>query len=280
MAEFSKRRRVLVKVGGETCKDVADRARLARDLQQVVASGAQLCVVHGAGPQITELGKRLGLSSVFRGGRRVTDAPMLQAAAMAMTGQVGADLLAACLAVGVRAVSTPSASAGLVVGRKRPPKPVPGEESLVDFGLVADVAEVDPALLQALWGADMVPLLSSLVCDVDGQLLNLNADTLVTALVQALEIDDVILVTGVPGVYRDLADPASHLPELTDEDLPRLISSGAVHGGMVAKLEEVGAILKKGAQRVALVGFQQDRGIASALAGGEGLRTMVRRSKV
>ncbi len=278
MAEFARQRRVLVKVGGETCKDPADRQRLARDLQQVVASGAQLCVVHGAGPQITELGKQLGLASVFRGGRRVTDAPMLQAAAMAMTGQVGAELLAACLAQGVAAVSTPAASAGLVVGKKRPPKPVPGEEELVDFGLVADVAEVRPQLLEALWGAGLVPLLSSLVCDQAGQLLNLNADTLVTALVQALHVDDVILVTGVPGVYRDLADPATHLPDLSADELPGLISSGAVQGGMVAKLEEVGAILKKGAQRVALVGYQQEQAIALALSGGPGIRTVVRRS--
>lgn len=278
MAELTKPRRVLVKVGGETCKSPDDRARLARDLRQVVTSGAHLCVVHGAGPQITELGKQLGLSSVFRGGRRVTDAAMLQTAAMAMTGQVGAALLAACLAQGVLAVSTPAASAGLVVGRKRPPKAVAGEAEPVDFGLVADVAEVHPALLEALWSAGLVPLLSSLVCDAQGQLLNLNADTLVTALVQALHIDDVILVTGVPGVYRDLADPTTHLPELTDADLPLLLESGAVQGGMVAKLEEVGAILKKGAQRVALVGYQQEQGIASALCGSDGIRTVVRRS--
>lgn len=277
MAEIAKKRRVLVKVGGETCKDLVDRQRLARDLRQVVENGAQLCVVHGAGPQITELGKQLGLQSVFRGGRRVTDAPMLQAAAMAMAGQVGAELLAACLAQGVLAVSTPAASAGLVVGKKRPPKAVAGQAEPVDYGLVADVAAVHPELLEALWAAGLVPLLSSLVCDMEGQLLNLNADTLVTALVQALHIDDVILVTGVPGVYRDLADPATHLAELSADELPGLIESGAVQGGMVAKLEEVGAILQKGAQRVALVGYQQEQAVAGALSGSPAIRTVVRR---
>lgn len=278
MVDGKKTRRVLVKVGGETCKELADRQRLARDLAQVIASGAEVCVVHGAGPQITELGKRLGLQSVFRAGRRVTDEPMLQAAAMAMAGQVGADLLAACLQAQVPAVSTPAASAGLVVGKKRPPKVVAGEAEPVDYGLVADVAQVQPRLLEALWSAGLVPLLSSLVCDGDGQLLNLNADSLVTALVQALRIDDVILVTGVPGVYRDLADPSTHLPELVDSDIAGLIASGAVQGGMVAKLEEVAAILKKGADRVALVGFQQEHAIAAALQDQLGLRTVVRRS--
>jgi acetylglutamate kinase len=178
----------------------------------------------------------------------------------------------------VPAVSTPAASAGLVVGKKRPPKAVAGEAEPVDYGLVADVALVQPKLLEALWSAGFVPLLSSLVCDADGQLLNLNADSLVTALVQALRIDDVILVTGVPGVYRDLADPSTHLPELWDRDIAGLIASGAVQGGMVAKLEEVAAILKKGADRVALVGFQQEHAIAAALQDQPGLRTVVRRS--
>jgi acetylglutamate kinase len=89
-------RRVLVKVGGETLQDPLDRARLAQDLAGVRDQGVQLCVVHGAGPQITALGQRLGVQSTFRGGRRVTDAAMLEAVAMAMAGQVGPLLLAAC----------------------------------------------------------------------------------------------------------------------------------------------------------------------------------------
>lgn len=271
-------RRVLVKVGGETLKEPADRDRLAADLAGVRDQGVQLCVVHGAGPQITSLGQRLGVQSTFRGGRRVTDPAMLEAVALAMAGQVGPLLLASCLAAGLPAVSTPAASGGCVVGRKRPPRPVPGEAGPMDFGLVADVARVDGRLLEALWGAGLVPLLSSLVADVHGQLLNLNADTLVTALTEQIRFDDVVLLTGVPGVYRDLADPTTHLPELGAADLRSLIDSGAVTGGMVAKLEEVGAILKRGAKAVWILGFQEPGAVTAALAGQPGLRTVVRAS--
>jgi acetylglutamate kinase len=269
-------RRVLVKVGGETLKDPRDRARLAHDLAGVRDQGVQLCVVHGAGPQITALGQRLGVRSTFRGGRRVTDAAMLEAVAMAMAGQVGPLLLAACLEAGLPAVSTPAASGGCVLGRKRPPRSVPGEAELVDFGLVADVAQVDGRMLEALWGAGLVPLLSSLVVDAHGQLLNLNADTLVTALTERVWFDDVVLLTGVPGVYRDLEDKSSHLPELLDTDVRSLIDSGAVQGGMVVKLEEVAAILQRGANAVWIVGFQEPGAVTAALSGQPGLRTVVR----
>ncbi len=271
-------RKVLVKVGGETLKDPADRLRLARDCKAAVDAGAQLCLVHGAGPQITAMGQALGVQSVFKGGRRVTDAAMLRAVALAMCGEVSVDLLSAALAVGLRAVNLPAAAAGLVVGKKRPPKVVAGEAEPVDYGLVADVASTNPAVIQGLWQAGLVPLLSSLVADASGQLLNLNADSLVTALVPALGIDDVVLVTGVSGVYGQLDDPSTHLPELKDSDIAGLIANGTVTGGMVAKLEEVAAILKKGARQVSIVGYKDEGAIGAALTGGPGTRTVVRRS--
>ena len=269
-------RKILVKVGGETLQDAGDRARLADDLAQAQRTlGAELCVVHGAGPQITRLGERLGLQSTFRAGRRVTDAPMLDAVAMAMGGQVGPALLASLLQAGVRAVSTPAASGAWAVGKKRPPKPVAGEPEPVDYGLVADLDHVDAALVQALWAGGFVPVLSSLVCDAAGQLLNLNADSLVTGLTGALQFTDVVLVTGVPGVFRDLKDPSTHLPELRAADIAGLIASGAVQGGMIAKLEEVAAILARGAGTVWIVGYQEPGAIGAALGGGPGLRTRV-----
>ena len=268
-------RRVLIKVGGETVRDAVDRVRLAKDIAQVVGTGADVVIVHGAGPQITKLGERLGLQSTFRSGRRVTDAAMLQTVAMAMCGEVGPQVLAALLAQGVRALATPAASAGIAVGRKRPPKRLQGELEPVDFGLVADIDRIDATVLCALWQARLVPVLSSLVADTEGQLLNLNADALTTALVTALHVDDVVLVTGVAGVFADIADPSTHLAELKASDLAGLLASGAIAGGMIAKLEEVAAILRHGARRVFIVGFRDDQAITGAILGRPGLRTVI-----
>jgi acetylglutamate kinase len=272
-------RRVLVKVGGETLLRPEDRQRLAADLRGVWETGAELCVVHGGGPQITQLAEDLGLQSTFVAGRRVTDAGMLRAVGMSLCGEVGPLLLAACLAVGVPAVSTPAASAGGVIGRKRPARRVTGEPQPVDYGLVADIDKASGALVEALWDGGFVPLLSPLVCDRQGQLLNLNADSLVTALTEALHFDDVVLVTGVSGVYRDLRDPASHIPLLTQADLPELLTSGAVQGGMVAKLEEVSTILRRGARQVWIVGYKDEDAITAALTGYAGTRTVILREE-
>ncbi|MSP91549.1 MAG: acetylglutamate kinase [Myxococcales bacterium] len=269
-------RRILVKVGGETLRAGPDRVRLAGDLAIVVASGALVGVVHGAGPQITALAARLGIASVMQGGRRVTDPVMLEAVGMAMCGQVGPLLLAACLGAGLRAVPIPACAGALVTGRRRPPRRVAGLAEPVDFGQVADVDRVDFALLDALWAGGFLPLISSLVADANGNLLNLNADTLVTALCRAGRFDDVVLVTGVPGVFRNVDDATSHLPSLAAADLPALLASGAIFGGMVAKLEEVQAIVASGVDRVWIVGAA-DRAICDALDGTPGTRTVVHR---
>lgn len=271
-------RRILVKVGGETVKATADRERLARDIAAVVLMGAHVVVVHGAGPQITALAERLGVPSVMRAGRRVTDASMLRAVAMAMCGEVATDLLGALLGAGVAALPLPAAAAGMVVGHKRPPKQVPGEAEPVDFGLVADVDTVRPRPVEGLWAAGLVPVMSSLVADAEGNLLNLNADTLVTALVPALRIEEVVLVTGVSGVFRKLDDPTTQLPSLRDTELNELVQSGAVQGGMVAKLEEISRILRTGAERVVITGYRDEGAIAAAVTGQPARCTVVHRS--
>ncbi len=274
-------RRILVKVGGETLRDPADRARLAVELVKLHKTGAQLCVVHGGGPQITALGQRLGLQSSFVAGRRITDAAMLDAVALALCGEVGPQLLAACEAAGLPAVTTCAASGGCVVGRRRPPRAVAGQPEPVDFGLVADIADVQPQLLLTLWQGGFVPLLSPLVADSEGQLLNLNADSLVAGLTAALKFDDVVLVTGVAGVYRDLTDPSTHMPELVDSEIAQLIVSGAITGGMIAKLEEVRSILAHGASAVWIVGYKEAGALSNALNPtadtDRRLRTVVRR---
>jgi acetylglutamate kinase len=268
-------RRILVKVGGESLQAEVSRRALAAELATVRALGHDLVVVHGAGPQITALAGRLGVPTVMKGGRRVTDAAMLEAVRLAMCGEVGPLLLAACVSKGLAAVPVPACAGSMVVGQKRPPCKVPGEPAPVDFGLVADVKTVETKLLAALIEAGFVPLVSSLVCDAQGQLLNLNADTLATALCRSLRFDDVVLVTSAPGVFRDLKDPSSHLPYLDASDIPALLAAGSVQGGMIAKLEEVAAIVAVGVERVWIVGHEQPEPIASVLRGEPGTRTVV-----
>jgi acetylglutamate kinase len=269
------RRRVLVKYGGATLADPALRAKLASDLAEVAAAGVELMVVHGGGPQTTALARRLGLEPRMVGGRRVTDEATLEVAAWSMVGGVGSTWLAALLAAGLRAVATPVASGGLLRATRRPPRLLPTGE-LLDFGEVADPAGVDPALAVALWAGGFVPVVAPLCVDDAGRRLNLNADTAARALAEGLGVDDVVSVADVPGVFADLADPASHLPELDRAAVAELIASGAVAGGMVAKLEELTRLLDVGVRRCWIVGALEPWPVSAALRGRPGRRTCVR----
>lgn len=268
-------RRVLVKYGGAVLASAADRARMMADLAEVAASDVHLLVVHGGGPQATALARRLGHEPVFRSGRRVTDAAMLEIVEMSLIGQVGGELLASALGAGLRAVATPAAAGGFVLGRRRPPRQVAGEAELVDFGLVADVAAVDPTFIEHLWAGGYTPLLSSPVVDAGGQLLNLNADSLVRAIANAMSFDDVVYVSDVPGVFGDLNRPESHIAAITLAQIAGLISDGTVKGGMIAKLDEIGAIIRGGAASAWIVGRDDVAPVAAALGGRQGRRTRI-----
>ena len=268
-------RRILVKYGGAALATAADRRRLMADLAQVVGTGAQLLVVHGGGPQATALARRLGHEPDFRSGRRVTDAAMLEIVAMSLIGQVGGELLAAALGAGLRAVATPAAAGRFVTAERRPPRQVAGEAEPVDFGLVADVAAVDPAFVEHLWAGGYTPLLSSPVVDEAGQLLNLNADSLVRGIVTAMPFDDVVYVADVPGVFGELGRPETHLASIRIHQIAALIADGVVQGGMIAKLDEIAVIVRGGASAAWIVGGADLTPVAAALGGGPGLRTRI-----
>ena len=267
--------RVLVKYGGAVLANATDRARLMADLAEVVGGGAQILVVHGGGPQATALARRLGHEPDFRSGRRVTDAAMLEIVEMSLIGQVGGELLASALGAGLRAVATPAAAGGFVVGRRRPPRQVAGEDEPVDFGLVADVAAIDPSFIEHLWSGGYTPILSSPVVDTAGQLLNLNADSLVRAIANAMDFEHVVYVTDVPGVFGDLNRPQSHIPAIRLQEIAALISDGTVRGGMIAKLDEIGAIIRAGAATAWIVGSGDTAPVGAALRGGPGRRTRI-----
>lgn len=245
------------------------------DLRVVVDSGCEVLVVHGAGPQMTATANRLGIQPTFVAGRRVTDQAMLQVVQMELAGRVSTDLLASALAAGLPAVALCGASGRVVVGERRPPRRVTGALAPVDFGFVADVASVDGALLKSLWDGGFVPILSSLVCDGAGQLLNLNADTFVSGIARAMPFDHIFYVADVPGVYGDLEDPSTHIAALAAGDIDALLNGGTVRGGMIAKLDEIGGLVRGGVANAWIVGADEPRAVSAALAGLAGVRTHI-----
>jgi acetylglutamate kinase len=242
---------IVIKIGGEVVAS-GEASLLARDLREL---GGRIAMVHGGGPQATDLQKKLGIETRQVAGRRVTDAATLDVMKMAVAGKLNVDLCATLAAAGVPAVGLHGASGLVVRAVRRPPTVYQGAgPDPVDMGFVGDVTGFNLGLLEALWTAGYVPVIACLGADADGGVYNINADMVGNQLAAALRADRLFLVTSTPGVLRDVNDPSSRLQRLTGAEARSAIASGVVTGGMIPKLEEAMAVVDQGVGAIHILG--------------------------
>lgn len=245
---------LVIKLGGEVIGSPALTV-LAGDLAELTRAGVRVVVVHGGGAQASRLQERLGIPVRQVAGQRVTDAETLDVMKMVVAGKLNVDLCAALLAAGVRPVGLHGASGPALSAVKRPPQVYAGAgPEPVDLGLVGDITGVDRGLLELLARGGYVPVLACLGAGADGQVYNINADTVANRVAIELGAAGLFLVSDVRGVLRDVSDPASRIPRLTVAEGRALIASGAVTRGMIPKLEESFAALAEGVRRIHIVG--------------------------
>jgi acetylglutamate kinase len=217
---------VVVKYGGNAMTG-ASEAEFARDVVLMHSVGIRPVVVHGGGPQITELMTRLGKESTFKDGLRVTDAESLDIIRMVLVGKVNRDLVGAINRHGPLAVGVSGEDAGLIQAVPRHP----------DLGFVGNVSAVNPAILHRLLGEGLIPVIATIGVGVDGQAYNINADAVAGAIAQALVAEKVIFLTDIEGLRADVNDPASLISHCSAGELRLLLDSGAVSTGMIPKAE-------------------------------------------
>lgn len=263
----------VLKAGGEAFAEDGQARRLLEQVEVLFRLGIRVVLVHGGGAQSTELARALGAEPRIVAGRRVTDERALSVAAMVLNGSVNTRLLALCRALDLPAVGLSGVDAGLVRARRRPPVAVGSE--IVDFGLVGDVAGVEPRVLTTLLAAGLLPVVSPLSAADDGTLLNVNADTVAAALAVALEAEKLILLTGAPGILERL-DDASSLVSYTDlAGLADLRRRGALSGGMLPKAAALEAAISGGVKRAHVVSCSSPDSLLVEVFTNEGCGTMV-----
>ena len=198
---------VVIKLGGEILLNAGALDGLAADIASLALEGVGVVVAHGGGPQADVLAERLGHSVRKVAGRRITDEGALEVAKMVYRGSANVELVAAIGKHGARAVGLSGVDAGIIRATRRPPVPYidaeTGVESLVDFGAVGDIDSVNTGLLSLLLGGGYVPVLASLCVDQDGNIYNVNADTIAQCLAVALIAERLIMLTNVPGILRN-----------------------------------------------------------------------------
>jgi acetylglutamate kinase len=223
---------IVVKYGGNAMTDDVLKAAFAADMVFLRNCGIQPVVVHGGGPQVSAMLKRLGIPGDFKGGFRVTTPEVLDVARMVLFGQVGRELVGLINAHGPYAVGITGEDAHLFTAIRRS---VTVDGVATDIGLVGDVERVDTAAVLDLIAAGRIPVVSTIAPDVDGVVHNINADTAAAALAEALTAEKLLMLTDVEGLYTRWPDRDSLVSEIDAAELADLLPT--LESGMVPKIE-------------------------------------------
>jgi acetylglutamate kinase len=256
---------VVIKYGGHAMENAALADLFAVDVVLMRAVGIHPVVVHGGGPQISDLMRRLGKEPEFVEGRRVTDADTVDIARMALVGKVNREIVTAINRHGSSAVGVSGEDANLLRVRQRDPK----------LGYVGEVDVVDPTLLVRMLREDLIPIVATIGVDDDGQPYNCNADTVAGAIAEALQAEKLVYLTDVAGIYSNFPDESSLLARIDLEGLEALVANGAVSEGMIPKVESCVAALRNGVRRAHVLDGRLPHALLLEFFTDEGVGTMI-----
>ncbi len=266
------------KLGGDVLGDRDVLDRVAAQLSLLSSLSIRIVVVHGGGPQASATSRRLGQEPRMIAGRRITDDATLEVVKMVYAGLLNTDLLAALREHEIEAVGLSGVDADLLTAHRRPPVEVrddAGRTQEVDFGHVGDIDAVDPRVLTTLLESRFVPVIASLAGDGDGNVYNVNADTVAECLAKALKAQKLIFLTGAPGVLRDRNDQSSLVTFADPDDLAELMASGALAGGMRPMVEACIRAATGGVERTHIIDGRAPDSLLLEVFTGAGCGTMI-----
>jgi acetylglutamate kinase len=253
---------VVVKYGGNAMSDLE---LFAQDVVLMRLVGMNPVVIHGGGPQITDLMARLGKESVFIDGLRVTDAETVDIVRMALVGKVNREVVGAINRHGPYAIGLSGEDASLVTVRQRDPR----------LGFVGDVSRINTTVLERQIAEEFIPVIATIGVDEEGQAYNVNADTVAGAIAEALAAEKLVYLTNVPGLFGDLHDRDSLISQISATDLAALLDSGALSEGMVPKIRSCVSALRNGVGRAHLLDGRIPHALLLECFTHQGVGTMV-----
>ena len=265
----------VIKAGGGVFGSPALTLSLMEQISILHYMGVRVVMVHGGGPQLTEVSEAMGVKTQMVQGRRVTDEKSIDVSSMVLNGLINTRILAICRELNIQAVGISGVDAGLVQAHKRKPTRLEGSSQVVDYGLVGDIDRIDPTAIRNLLENGYLPVISPLSADERGTLLNINADTVAAAIGAALSAEKLILCTGAPGILERLDDPGSLISYTDLEGLEKLRESGSISDGMLPKARAIENAIKGGVRRVHVVSYSSPEGILGEVFTNEGTGTLI-----
>ena len=269
----------VVKLSGKVTEDQDQLNSLAEEMTLCQQVGIHIAVVHGGGKQLTTIAERLGISQRIVNGRRVTDAETLEVAKMVFAGQINTDIVSALRRSGAETVGLSGLDGNTIHARRREIQRVlnqeTGEVETIDYGHVGDIVEINARLLRLLLDNGYIPVISSLGADEQGNVYNINADTIAAEIAVRLQAEKLILLTDVDGILRDRDDPSSRLSRVSVEEAERLVRERIVSSGMLPKIAAIAHLIRRGVRSAHIINGSKRNALLHEVFTDEGAGTMI-----
>jgi len=274
-----KNKTFVVKLSGKVTEDQEQLNSLAEEITLLQQVGIHVAVIHGGGKQLTTIAERLGIAQRIVNGRRVTDTETLEVAKMVFAGQINMDILSALRRCGCETVGLSGVDGNIIQARRREIQKVmnleTGEVETIDFGHVGDIVEIDARLLSLLLENGYVPVISSLGADEQGNIYNINADTIAAEIAVHLQAEKLVLLTDVDGILRDRNDSGSRMSRLTVEEADRLVKDRVVSSGMLPKIAAIASLIRRGVRSAHIINGSKRNALLHEVFTDEGAGTMI-----
>ncbi len=274
----------VVKLSGKVTEDQDQLNSLAEEITLCQQVGIHIAVIHGGGKQLTAIAERLGIEQRLVNGRRVTDADTLEVAKMVFAGQINMDILSALRRAGSETVGLSGVDGNIINAKRREIQNVlnqeTGEVEAIDFGHVGDIVDINVRLIKLLLDNGYIPVVSSLGADEQGNVYNINADTIAAEIAVHLKAEKLVILTDVDGILTDRNDSSSRISRLTVEDADRLVKEKIVSSGMLPKLAAIAHLIRRGVRSAHIINGSRRNALLNEVFTDEGAGTMVTNDQV
>ncbi len=260
---------VVVKYGGHAMGDEKVARDFAKDMVLLELSGVKPVVVHGGGPQIGAMLRKLGIKSEFSDGLRVTDKATIEIVEMVLAGSINKQIVGFINAEGGHAIGLCGKDGNMVIAQK-----APQTSELVDLGFVGEPSKIDTIVLDQVLGRELIPVLAPIAAGEDGETYNVNADTFAGAIAGALKAKRLLFLTDVPGV---LDKDMNLIKQLRVDEIHALIAEGTITGGMIPKVETCIYALEQGVEGVVILDGKTPHAVLVELLTDHGAGTLITR---
>jgi len=269
-------KKILIKFGGNSLNGNGDMERMTKDIALLVSLGLKPIVVHGGGPNISKEMESRGLEVRKVAGLRITDDEGISVVKDVLM-EINDSIVDGLRATGIKAIGISGSEGGTIVCEKKAPVEVEkdGSKLAVDLGNVGDVKCVDPTMVSMLCASGFVPVIYPLCCDCEGREMNVNADTVAAHIAKALGCEELVLVTDVPGVMKEVGNRDTIISQMTIMEMDKLIEIGVVSGGMVPKVEACRMAIEHGVKRAHMVDGKEPNSILNQVLVGMNCGTTV-----